>query len=506
MKHKLPRFQIFLLLILAATFPISAVEIGGINYSLNESTLTAKVDISTSFVGDCVIPSSVTYEGKSYVVTEIGLYAFRACNGLTSVVIGNSVTTIAHWAFAYCGSLTSVVIGNSVNYIDNAAFQSCKSLTSINVDSSNLEYASVDGCLYDKSVTELIQCPGGKKSVSIPSSVTAIYESSFAGCTNLASINVDSGNPKYASVDGVLCDKSVATLFKCPEGKMSVTIPNTITAIRNRAFYGCSSLASVTIPNSVITIGSEAFAYCRSLASATIPNSVTRISDSAFYGCSSLVSVTIPNSVITIGSKAFYECGSLASVTIPNSVITIGSEAFYWCGSLASVTIPNSVITIGSKAFYECSNLASVIIGNSVTDIGRYVFYSCDNLSSVTIGSSVTNIGYCAFWGCRGLVSVTSLNVVPPLIDDITFYGFKYQDAKLHVPEDGFAAYKDADGWKNFINIDTQISGVEDVSASNAAEAMEYYNLQGMRSTVPWTGLNIVIYSNGTTRKMLYKE
>ena len=460
MKHKLPRFQIFLLLILAATFPISAVEIGGINYSLNESTLTAKVDISTSFVGDCVIPSSVTYEGKSYVVTEIGLYAFRACNGLTSVVIGNSVTTIAHWAFAYCGSLTSVVIGNSVNYIDNAAFQSCKSLTSINVDSSNLEYASVDGCLYDKSVTELIQCPGGKKSVSIPSSVTAIYESSFAGCTNLASINVDSGNPKYASVDGVLCDKSVATLFKCPEGKMSVTIPNTITAIRNRAFYGCSSLASVTIPNSVITIGSEAFAYCRSLASATIPNSVTRISDSAFYGCSSLV----------------------------------------------SVTIPNSVITIGSKAFYECSNLASVIIGNSVTDIGRYVFYSCDNLSSVTIGSSVTNIGYCAFWGCRGLVSVTSLNVVPPLIDDITFYGFKYQDAKLHVPEDGFAAYKDADGWKNFINIDTQISGVEDVSASNAAEAMEYYNLQGMRSTVPWTGLNIVIYSNGTTRKMLYKE
>ena len=147
----------------------------------------------------------------------------------------------------------------------------------------------------------------------------------------------------------------------------SVTIPNSVTSIGNKAFYGCTSLTSVTIPNSVTSIGVWAFDGCTSLTSVTIPNSVTSIESGAFRNCTSLTSVTIPNSVTSIESGAFQNCTSLSSVTIPNSVTSIGNYAFSGCTSLTSVTIPNSVTSIGQDAFYVCTSLTSVTFQGTIT-------------------------------------------------------------------------------------------------------------------------------------------
>ena len=228
-------------------------------------------------------------------------------------------------------------------------------------------------------------------------------------------------------------------------GLTSVTIPNSVTSIGDRAFSDCSGLTSVTIPNSVTSIGYEAFRDCTSLTSITIPNSVTSIGWSAFFGCSGLTSVTIPNSVTSIASHAFQRCSGLTSVTIPNSVTSIGYYAFDGCSGLTSVTIPNSVTSIDEGAFSGCSGLTSIkvengnekydsrnncnaiietssntliagckntIIPNSVTSIGSGAFYNCSGLTSVTIPSSVTSIGNDAFSGCSGLTSVAIPNSV----------------------------------------------------------------------------------------------
>jgi len=150
----------------------------------------------------------------------------------------------------------------------------------------------------------------------------------------------------------------------------------------------------------VTLIGASAFRDCTSLTSITIPDSVTSIRDYAFSGCTSLTSITIPNGVTKIGDYAFGGCTSLTSITIPNGVTKIGEAAFGGCTSLTSVTIPDSVTNIRTATFEECTSLTSITIPDSVTSIGSYAFKNCTSLTSITIPDSVTEIGYEAFENC----------------------------------------------------------------------------------------------------------
>ncbi len=198
-------------------------------------------------------------------------------------------------------------------------------------------------------------------SVTIPSSVTSIGDSAFMYCTSLTAITVDADNATYGSVDGVLFNKSQTTLIQCPEGKTgNYTIPSSITSIGGGAFHNCTSLTTVTIPSSVTSIEYYTFSGCTSLASITIPSSVTYIGERAFGDCTSLANVTIPSSVTRIGEETFYGCTSLASVTIPSGVTSIEGFAFSGCTSLTSVTIPSGVTSIGFGAFGYCTSLNGV--------------------------------------------------------------------------------------------------------------------------------------------------
>ncbi|WP_297170650.1 leucine-rich repeat protein [uncultured Porphyromonas sp.] len=160
----------------------------------------------------------------------------------------------------------------------------------------------------------------------------------------------------YTDEYGVKFSPDRKRLLKAPRDLVSYTIPSTVTAICDGAFYWCLRLSSLTIPNSVTTIGNRAFSRSCHFTSLTIPNSVTSIGNAAFWGCSSLTLLTISDSVTSIGDWAFGYCESLTSLTIPSSVTSIGDWAFGGCHSLTSLTIPNSVTYVGEGALHGCNN------------------------------------------------------------------------------------------------------------------------------------------------------
>ena len=363
-------------------------------------------------------------------VANIGDSTFQGCSNLTGVTIPDSITSIGVSAFYDCSSLTNVAIGTNVTNIGLQALDLCSGLTAITVDPLNSVYSSLDGVLFDKSKTTLIQFPGGKAgSYTIPDTVTSIGEAAFNGCSNLeaprlapmsppsgtmrspaarltnvtigtniisighqafsdcislTAITAIAGNSAYSSLDRVLFDKSQTMLIQCP-GALA---------------------GAYTIPNSVTSIGLDAFVGCNSLTNVTIPNSVTSIRDSAFYGCPGLTGVTIPNSVTSIENSAFESCNSLTSVTIGNSVTNLGIAAFHHCTVLTNVTIANGATSLGILTFSDCSALTSIAIPNTVTSIEGLVFDGCTALTNITIPNSVTNIADGAFIFCFKLKGV----------------------------------------------------------------------------------------------------
>ena len=380
----------WLLILLLLTLP-AAVQ-AQFDYTTVNGTIT--ITGYTGPGGAVVIPDTI----DGLPVTLIGYSAFSGNTSLTSVTIPGSVTSIGVYAFASCAGLTSVTIGSGVTSISFGAFKSCTSLSAITVDALNSFYSSVDGALFDKSQTLLIQCPEGKTgsytisdgvtgigvyafwsctrltSVTIPGSVTSIGGGAFFDCTNLLAISVDAANPSYSSLDGVLFDKSLITLIQYPSGKAgSYAIPDSVTRI-DGAFGGCASLTGVTIPSGVTSIGSMTFNGCTSLASITIPATVTDIGVQAFGLCGSLTNIAIPASVTRISDFTFASCTGLTSVTIPAGVISLGWSAFGGCSSLASVTIPASVGYIGQEAFAYCGNLKAVFFEGNAPGVGCCVF------------------------------------------------------------------------------------------------------------------------------------
>ncbi len=241
-------------------------------------------------------------KGGSYIipkgVTSIGNFAFENCTNLASITIPNSVTRIENKMFAGCASLTNVTIPDSVTSIGDAAFMGCPSLTSFTIPSrvTNIGAWEFEDCT-------------GLTNVAIQENVTSIGYDAFTRCTGLRAITVAPRNSAYLSVDGVLFNKSQTLLIQYPavSAGTSYTIPNSVTDIGDNAFYKCTNLTSVTIGNSVATIGNFAFCDCY-LTSITIPDSVTNINDRAFVNCTGLTRINFRGNAPSLGGgfKSLY--------------------------------------------------------------------------------------------------------------------------------------------------------------------------------------------------------
>ena len=293
---------------------------------------------------DLIIPS--TYKGLP--VTGVGQSSFYDCDKLTSVVIPDGVTYIGHGAFYGCDNLTSITLPSSVVSFHRDAFQDCNNLKNV------------------------------------------YYTGSIADWCNIKFRDTETSNPLFNG----------ATLYINNETVTTLTIPDTVKAIKDYSFTNCNGLTSVSIPDSVTSIGKSAFANC------------------------DITSVTFGNNLTSIGSRAFENC-KITNITLPNS--TISTDTFTGC-PITKATLHTSdifsipkdylkTLVITSGEFEENSlylpNVTNVILGDDITSIKENTFHNCPNLNSITLGTGLTSIEEDAFYECNKLVEIINHSNLP---------------------------------------------------------------------------------------------
>lgn len=129
--------------------------------------------------------------------------------------------------------------------------------------------------------------------LTIPASVTKIGggypKSTVSFCDSLVGIEVDPANASFASKDGVVYNKDLTELLICHNGKTgNFVIPDGMLSIANSAFYNCKKLTGIKIPDSITCIPTHAFHECRGLTTVAIPASISSIGCYAFAACGNL--------------------------------------------------------------------------------------------------------------------------------------------------------------------------------------------------------------------------
>ncbi len=308
------------------------------------------------------------YSIKSVVIgsgiTELGEACFYGCTALKSANIPSSVTTIGVAAFANTG-LTSVTGMSGVKTVGDYAFQG----TNFTSFSFPAGVTTIGNYVFvnNYNITQ----------IDIPASVTSMGVVGYR-CDSIQNINVNSSNANYASVSGVVFNKNKTTLIEMPKGKniTSYTIPSTVKTIGDYAFYGQAYLKSITIPSSVTAIGQYAFSATSALTSLTIPSSVTSIEYGLCSSSSALKTLNIKANVDTLPYMTCRSCSSLTTVNITGKVKTLDSYSISDCPKLTTVTLPSTLTDILLGAFANDTSLADITFPTSVMNIEREAFYN----------------------------------------------------------------------------------------------------------------------------------
>ena len=369
------------------SLPLSITSIG--SYSFDGCTgLTGTLVIpnSVTSIGTNAFAycSGISGFTLSNTLSMIGEAAFFNCTGLSTISIPGSVTSIGLRAFNWCFALTqfNVESGNQIySSIDGVLFNKYQNAL--------IQFPGGKGGIYSvPSPVQYIEtyafygCNNLTK-LTLPTSVSYIGSRGLGYCNLLSDISVASDNPYLSSVNGVLFNKLQTELIQCPAGKSGVyTVPNTVASIREGGFIRCNKLTGVVIPNSVSSIDTYTFYNCTSLTSVTMPTAISFFGDYAFNNCTALTSLTIPGVTRSIGNYAFANCSNLNSINAnPGYPVDLASISGVFSGVNLNTCILN--VPYKSKALYAAASQWSDFINIVENSQGFLLGTNQLNLSSL---------------------------------------------------------------------------------------------------------------------------
>ena len=284
-------------------------------------------------------------------------------------------------------------------------------------------------------------------SIVIGEGITEVGERAFYWCKNCTSVSLP---------DSLIAIREYG--FNNLRSLQEVTLPPNLRIIEFCGFSECVALRSITLPNSVTTVGSNAFSNCSALTTATLSSGMTTVPDSMFFADKNLRTVILPEGITTICDTAFMNCG-FREFTIPASVRKIEIGSFAGCTSMkkfiveegntaykatdgvlftadgthlvcypayktGSYVIPEGTLYIDYDAFRENVYLSGITFPSTLRKIDDYAFSWCYRLASITFPENITFIGDSAFRSCTGLKSVTFQS------DTVTLDGYVFAGCK----------------------------------------------------------------------------
>lgn len=275
------------------------------------------------------------------------------------IVIPDGVKVIKKWSFSddeNKKNIKSIKIPNSVKIIEDCAFEDCFSLRNLYIPAS-VEKIGKNICKMTDNVSHLIN------------------------------IEVDENNKYYSSLNGNLYNKDRTKLLQYAVGKedSTFTIPDGVVTIEDSAFMSCVSLNTVKIPNSVVYIKDDAFRFCSGLSEILIPDSVKELGYEVFCACHSLKTVKIGSG---LQNGSFYDCPYIENVCIKDVAqycnAEIGSSfgnfdndgyRLYLNGNLVTeLVIPEGITVIPCYAFCDCISIKNVVLPKSLSKIEKDAF------------------------------------------------------------------------------------------------------------------------------------
>ncbi len=400
--------------------------------------------------------------------TALADYAFYGCTGLKTVEGISRIRSIGAYAFAYT-ALETLKLPAGVTSIGEGAFSRCEKLSAFEAEAGNPSYSVYDGCLYNKTYSELLIVPRQKETVEfhsavrkiaagaffkssirnvvVPGSVTEIAASAFANADSLETLTVPfiggsatentymlyifGGTIVGTETDGET-EYRVSNSGAGPASLRKLTVTGAVTAIPDFAFAYLENVEEFDFTGDVESIGIYGF-YDTGLKEVVIPSTVKRVGEYAFAGMDALESVTVPGSVgAGLGNAVFYGNRNLKVLRFEEGVTVIPDAACYpyssydritgnttYSSSLEELYLPSTLEKIGDRAFAYAGTVTSgpdsvrftdlkfvMAPGNALTEIGKYAFY-LSAIQEINLPASLRTLGEFCFANCRRLASVT---------------------------------------------------------------------------------------------------
>ena len=299
---------------------------------------------------------------------------------------------------------------------DSATYEADKETSTVTISGSGAlgnrlssGMGKYDRIIINEGITEVGGFENCKMTaVTLPDSVTVIRDSAFQDCKNLTTIYIPTNVTYIGSKAFSGCEKLTSIIF-APNSKL-IEIGDE--AFYEKDYHRGVPITSVVFPASLTTIGQKAFQNCKELSSVTFESGskLKTVHAGAFRGCENLTSIAFPEGFKELGlyksngssDGVFEACTKLSSVTVPSTLKLIDDKAFKDCTSLKTIELPTNLKEIGSFAF-EGSAIQSIIIPASTETLQNSTFKNCKDLRSVTISGVMDMIEKSVFENCSSL-------------------------------------------------------------------------------------------------------